>query len=623
MWFVTLLVLFFVVICSLAVVNRYFSFKLHKNTFPLTLAVLTVNMVLLLCTAYLLPLDIYYAAKANASAGEYVPPANNGTSGVDSQLYSGILKRNSNAGSDLPVPMHGFRVAWLLVYWVEFVLCWFIMPVLISYCSLKYACSRQRVQEHEGSERSPIWERMVQAIYQNFKFYSLCVLGLIIGIVYLVSSTGHGLNEFKPLLISLSHLYSLSYTLILLSTGLIIFPKSLLSIGRSPTNEVVNKLFVELSKTNDDINDSQLNMLENAERILNSREANNGDIVFNQMLNECKLEVQALLNELELSINHQVSNTLGASSSAITTLTKLNNHYNKFMTHYYNYLYSKTYSNSIIHTLAQSQSSKVFASTSSILSMFNKATILGLGVLSTMLSMAIVFLEITPTKWGHDWIFNGAHWYSLLLEFIIFTYNTMVSLFAMSKFKFNNFHLIPNGRSNPTNALYYSLYSSRLLFPLCFNLMVLIPSKSDSSHDLIKSSFETTLYQNLAVIPLVNFLNKYLPFFFITFTLISYKFDLKQKVLLKILGEEYYYQFFGMMMYEPVSKDNTVGNNDANPNSLIHDESTFNNRSRMDEDYEYSLQDGRYLFERASSNYDLTSNHENSSMDSASHASYL
>lgn len=153
-----------------------------------------------------------------------------------------------------------------------------------------------------------------------------------------------------------------------------------------------------------------------------------------------------------------------------------------------------------------------------------------------------------------------------------------------------------------------------------------MPSRTTDNSDFVKSNFETTLYDKLAVIPLVNFLNKYLPILFITFTAISYKFDLKQKVLLKILGEEYYYQFFGMMMYEPVPKNDAALNNETGPTSFLPDRETFNNRSPMDEDYEYSLQDGRYLFERASaasSNYVMSINNDSASVESNTHSTYL
>ncbi|CAR27849.1 ZYRO0D08030p [Zygosaccharomyces rouxii] len=579
MWLITTFVLVFPIICSYVVVNRYFSFKLHKNTYLLTLSILMLNMIILLFTTYLLPLDIFYGARASIENG-----------------------------SSSEAVTHNFSVIWKFIYWLEFVLCWFVIPVLISYISLKYACAKQ---QDPHSSRSQMGQRLALAIYHNIKFYMLCLTGLFFGIVYLVSSTGHGLSDFKPLLISLAHLYSLSYSLVLLSTGLIIFPRNLFAEVSSPKSETVNRLFVELSKSNDDLNDSQLNMLENAERILHSSEVQD-DPSFNEMLNQCKIEVQSMLNDRKLSVsNFNAVSTSGSTS--ISTLEKLNHHYNKFVTHFYNYLHNQTNSDGIIHTLAESQS------LSSSSGRWRSILITVVAIISTALSVLVAYLEITPNKWGHARVFDGTHWYNFGLEFVLFSYNTLVALYAMSKFKFNNFHLIPNGRSNPSNALYYSLYSSRLLFPLCFNLMVLIPYGENASYDSMNSSFARTLYNSLIRIPLANYLNKTLPPIFMVFILISYKIDLKQKILLRTLGEEYYYQFFGMMMYEPAGEVNQDAGN-TSPTSLFFDnDGPLSQRSRMDEDYEYSLQDGRYLFERASrnsnSNDNTTSNNENTNGD--------
>ncbi|AQZ18237.1 (ZYRO0D08030g) [Zygosaccharomyces parabailii] len=595
MWLLTMFMSLFPIICSYVVVNRYFSFKLHKNTYFLPLLILMLNMVILLFTTYLLPLDIFYGAKASLeSASTSADPTT--VSARDVSIINGTN-----------VVQHNFDLLWRFIYWLEFILCWFVIPVLISYISLKYACVRQ---QGPHSSRSQLGQRLALAVYQNTKFYMLCLLGLFVGLVYLVSSTGHGLSDFKPLLISLAHLYSLSYMLILLSTGLIIFPKNLFGVVRSPKNETINRLFVELSKTNDDLNDSQLNMLENAERILHSSEIPDQE-GFNDMLNQCKMEVQSLLNEQKLSVsNFNAVSTSGATS--ITTLEKLNSHYNKFITHYYNYLHNQTHSNGIIHILAQSQS------LNSSSRHWKNIIITVVAVISTTLSVLIAYLEITPNKWGHAWVFDGTHWYNFGLEFVLFSYNTLVALYAMSKFKFNNFHLIPNGRSNPTNALYYSLYSSRLLFPLCFNLMVLIPSGENASSDSMNSSFAETLYTSLIRIPLANYLNRVLPPIFMVFILVSYRIDLKQKILLRILGEEYYYQFFGMMMYEPAPEGEQEAGNTSSASLFFDNESPLGQRSRMDEDYEYSLQDGRYLFERASRNHGVLDENDNGSLEQPS-----
>ena len=174
----------------------------------------------------------------------------------------------------------------------------------------------------------------------------------------------------------------------------------------------------------------------------------------------------------------------------------------------------------------------------------------------------------------------------------------------MSKFKFNNFHLISNGNSNPSNVLYYSLYSSRLLFPLCFNLMVLVPKRltevtGTDNGDAATSIFSQTLYKPLSVIPLINFLNSYLPILVLTLVPVSYIYDIKRKFLLRILGEEYFYQLFGMIINDPINGLSVLGS--------VPSETDTNGgtSSRMQEDYEYSLQDGRYLYERASSAFNM------------------
>ncbi|KAL3234336.1 hypothetical protein RNJ44_03098 [Nakaseomyces bracarensis] len=557
---------------ALATVNKYFNFRIYRG-FPFTSVVLVVNMVLLLVTAALLPLDLY--------------------------------DTETNLAKD-----KWFHVIWLTVYWLQFLICWLVIPILISYVSLRYAIRPTEVAK-----------KLTKSVYLNVKFYLICLVALVIGLFYLMMSTGHGLREVKSLLISLSHLYSLTYTLILLSTGLILLPRDLLTSSLDlHKNRNLNALFVKLSKINEDMNDSQLNLNDSASLILNTKEQENGDIVFNDLLRDCKLEIESKLEELKASsllttpLIH-INESSNLATSSITNPDKLNKHYNDFINNYYNFLYDKVKSEQIIHQLAELQDETLTDNKKKMLKRFLQ---LICGLLALTLSTLVYFMELTPNKWLHGWLFLEQNWYNFILELSIISYNTFCSLYAMSKFKFLDFHLISNGQSNPSNALYYSLYSSRLLFPLCFNLIALIPShKSDdgNGNKIYSSTFERVLYKDLSVIPIVNFLNRYLPIIFMTVIPISYKFDIKQKILLKILGEEYYYQFFGMMLYEPVGEIPTtqqdvesraristtnngastiISQQSSNPISLSRPSTSI-----LDEDYEYSLQDGKYLFERA------------------------
>lgn len=514
---------------------------------------LFVNMFLLLSITYLLPLDVFYAAQSF----DRTPIPSNETL---------IVQRDTRLTAIVSFSPN-FEILWSLLYWSQFAICWFVFPVLISYIDLKYLYPRS-----ESDSGNQILKRIQTAIFMNLKFYVFCVLALIVGLLYLTFATNHGMNEVKPLIISMSHLYSLSYTLILLSNGLIRLPKSLLF---EEQNE--KRLFVKLSQNNEDLNESKLSLIESAEKVLSIKHSSDLDSSLDQSLQECQLEVQRYCNELELTI--PILNSSGRQNNT-TSLSKLNECYNAFKTEYYNYSYHQTKSDEIIHTLVISQRKTI----SVPINIFKRSA----GVVSMLLSMTVFMLELTPVKFGHRWVFMGKTVWNFLLEMAILLYNTICSLFSMSHIKIQNFHLVRNGKSSPKNALYFSLYSSRLLFPLCFNYMILIPKSTDTDH---QSSFEKVLYHQLEMIPLAKFLNEYLPVLFVVIVPLAQYFELREKLLSKVLGEEYYYQLFGSI---PTNESQTT--------------SVANSRSRLDEDYEYSLQDGQYIFERATSNYSLNGN---------------
>ncbi|SCV01430.1 LAMI_0G11452g1_1 [Lachancea mirantina] len=547
-------------LCSVALVNRYLSLKLHKNTFPFTLALLIVNLWLLLSITYLLPLDVFLAAVAQNQNPE------NGDSFTRREGADGLSGLQS---MDRPTNLAG---VWYAIYWTEFVICWFVMPVLMSYLDLKYLFPYIGETGWTATQGA----RIKKALFTNIKFYALCGIAFVIGALYLFFAMHRGASDLKPLLISLSHLYSLSYTLVLLAMGLILLPKAFF-LG----NNSENAMFVELSKINDDLNDARLALTDYAEKILSLPEVRNGDVVLGQAQNECKIEVQGLVNELKITIP-QLSQGGGQPN---VSLDKINKFYNFFLTEYYNYLYYEDQSDVIIHRLTHSQNKSLHVS-KSILNFC-------LGGLCAAMSLMVALLELTPSKYAHAWIFKGHSWWNFLLEISILVYNTIASLHAMSCFKFQNFHIIPTGHSNPKNSLYFSLYSSRLLLPLCFNFMALLP-EAMKGHE---SSFESVLYKDLKLIPLVDMLNRYLPIFFLVLVPLIYFFDLKRKLLVRVLGEDFYYELFGAL-YDPITPydQESHGRSDLAPSTT---------RSRHSEDYEYSLQDGRFLFQRATSKYGM------------------
>lgn len=559
LWLIFLASVVIMTVAAFFFVNRVLSFKLYKNGYPMTLFILFVNMFLLLSITYLLPLDVFYAAQ---SVGKDTPLAPNGTA---SAIYTRTDIQMQTQGDILSTPTTSpnFHFLWNFLYWSQFAICWFILPVLISYVDLKYLYPRD-----SSDSWTYIMKRVQTAIYMNLKFYVFCAIALLLGLLYLFMATRHGIKDIKPLIIAMSHLYSLSYTLILLSNGLVKLPKSLLL---QEQNE--KKMFVKLSQNNEDLNEAKLGLLEVAEKIISLNVENQADLDLQQAVQECQMEVQRKCNELQLTIPKLSTN----SHVHTIELSKLNNYYNTFSKEYYNYTYHQANADEIIHTLVRSQSKAI----SIPLNLSAKIS----GFVLMLLSILVFLLQVTPVKFGHAWIFMGKTFWNFLLEMSILLYNTICSLYSLLHVKIHNFHLVRNGNSSPKNALYFSLYSSRLLFPLCFNYMTLVPRATDVEH---KSGFDKVLYHQLEKVPLAKFLNEYLPIFFVLIVPLSQYFDLKDKLLSKVLGEEYYYQLFGSISTDdrPLTTSTTQ-------------------RTRVDEDYEYSLQDGQYLFERATSNYDM------------------
>ncbi|KAK5778239.1 hypothetical protein RI543_003898 [Arxiozyma heterogenica] len=152
-----------------------------------------------------------------------------------------------------------------------------------------------------------------------------------------------------------------------------------------------------------------------------------------------------------------------------------------------------------------------------------------------------------------------------------------------------------------------------------------------------QTQFSKILYHQIQVIPIVNWLNKWLPPIFITTISLSYYDNkLKWKILNKFISDDTLYQIFGWFNLDAYLEENDLStgsifnnshNNDHNSvggidnervsistnhrfsiNSNISALSTITKNNNDNDinilnmnDIEYSLQDGKYLFERAMS----------------------
>ena len=556
---------------------------------------------------------------------------------------------------------------WFALYIVQFIICWFLLPCLISYQSLTYS---------NYSIQGPL-RQLYGSIIQNLKFYGISIIVLLLAYIFSVMILS--IRSIWPIIISLCHIYSLSFTLILLSMGLIIVPRKLYHSLFINESKLINHYYILLSRQNDELNDTKLYLLDHSINILQSKPLNNGDVEFNQLLKLCQEEVEQRMDELKYDENNNNNNNNNNSNNSsnndinyflldgynqddsenmfvpIKNIDKLNKEWNKFITNFYTIQYHKYQINQLIHCLAKQSSINLDSSLNlnyyswsykrTMVKIIRTILLFIFLAITTALSLCIILLELLPVRVS-KWIFwNKVSSFKLFIPItllIILIYNKLISLYSMTIIKFQHFHLTPNGQSNPINLFYFTLYGNRLLFPLYFNTMTILPETI-----ITKTQFNKILYNQIQMIPFVNWLNKWLPPIFIIIISMSYYDNkLKWKILNKFISEDTLYQIFGWFNLDDYIEENdlSTGSIFNNRYNNIHDgigdidnervsistnnrfsinsnasvistttiptENNNNNNNNNNtnnnginipdmNDIAYSLQDGKYLFERA------------------------
>ena len=573
------------VIASLSIVNKYFSLKKHYNKNFILLCLLISNMACLLSITYLLPIDIWVHKLS-------IPQTETTTELYYERLCSLL------------------DFFWVFIYWFQFILCWVFIPIMMAYVDLKYVApvsiddsGSQNSNATSASTTSVFLFKLKKSILVNLKFYGICLTGFIIAIVYLKTISQTTVN-IKPLLISLTHLYSITYTLVLLAYGLNIVPfyflkvdflKQKLSIrssGNANTNTLQQdqtvycdketQLYMKLSKYNDEMSECKIGLVENYSLIMNPNNCSSTEL--QELFQSCKREVEAIFvsikNDNELN-NHRMNFTVvlrnatlnADESSALQNLEQLNTCYNKFVTEYYNFMYAKEKFRETKQLLDKMKLEQPNLSARNVFSNM-------LGFICLLVSLGVAFVELVPVNF-HSMVLSAESNTLLLQTMTFFMYMTVCCLIAISKFKIADFHLISNGSSNPRNTLYYSLYSSRLLTPLCFNFSSLIRASSQQPYT---SSFQKKLYVELY--PIVSKLNVILPPIIIIAITASFWFNLKDKLIVKLIGRDNYYQLFGHYTQLSFNSFDFEGSENED----------------FTQDIEYAIQEGKNLYEQHNSN---------------------
>ena len=235
----------------------------------------------------------------------------------------------------------GYKYLWFTTYAIQFILCWFLLPCMISYHELNYSIY---------SLHGPL-QQIYGSMIQNVKFYAICGVILVIGFILALMTLS--IHSIWPIIISLCHIYSLSFTLTLLAMGLVIVPRDLYQRLCMKESHIINRYYITLSRQNDELNDSKLYLLDHSINILHSKPLTTGDVEFNKLLTNCKDEVKQKLDQLdwENRYNDHLLNDNDDMFTPIKSIDKLNKEWNQFITHFYTIQYHQYQIDKYIHCL--------------------------------------------------------------------------------------------------------------------------------------------------------------------------------------------------------------------------------------------------------------------------------
>eukprot|EP00727_Mastigamoeba_balamuthi_P011608 m51a1_g707 hypothetical protein (697) ;mRNA; f:400225-402884 len=200
-WAIASSAFFLLAVVVVLFLRRYIAWtKEEWYTPPLTF----VGWYLSFSVALLLPLDLSASAYHNCMTDDSESSAEGALAGVECHAPLVIL------------PQRALLVAWNVIYWGAFVLCWFVYPLLQSYITAGYFT---------------VCERWCQSVKENLIFYGICALALAVFAVGFVLWGDRNVSGLIYVGMALANAWGLGLLLVLLGYGLVEIPRGLWRSG--------------------------------------------------------------------------------------------------------------------------------------------------------------------------------------------------------------------------------------------------------------------------------------------------------------------------------------------------------------------------------------------------------
>ncbi|AOA60906.1 hypothetical protein PP7435_CHR1-0595 [Komagataella phaffii CBS 7435] len=437
-------------------IRRYIDYR--EVSLPL-LATLTLSIYLPLSIVFLLPLDIY-----------------NGGSESEGKII--------------------YRM-WQLNYWLTFLLTWALLPFFQYYTRSGYYDAKDKATDSINK----LIRYQLALLTVGFSILAYCLL------------TGKfKLKSLKSIVITCSHIYSLTIALWMMSHGLISIPKSI--YRRSSVD--VNQLYLKIPSLSTSKHDHLLNYKDVCYKIMKyPRNPENSEWL------------DSLIDKIPASIRTESNHSVLIDGADSESLVKLSENLSIYKHKYLEAL--NQFSETMDEALKWEEILDSKNSGSSVLifqhqpdHIFNKfprfnyvyynhlryhVHVLA-GVLSLLISMVIVQSETFHSTRASllKYIIN-LNFHTRLNSVTVFcflSYMVVVTLLTLTQVKvFNIYKISPHGNSNPSSFIFFLTYASRLTIPLSYNFTMLLSNDS--------SQFQKFLGESIKLIKAGEVINDILP----------------------------------------------------------------------------------------------------------------
>ncbi|KAG0687120.1 hypothetical protein C6P40_002854 [Pichia californica] len=483
------------ILIGCSIVTLFISFFiLYKLTniklisIPLNLT-LIISLFLPLSTTYLLPIDLTI-------------PLNSNTSNIIS-------------------------IIWKLNYWITFFSTWLILPFWQYYLS---------------SGKFKIIDKIKQSFWLLLKYLIILIIISILFLIYVIIYHYNLLNFkfIKSLLITTSHIYSLTMAIWLMANGLIYLPNYFWITSYS---KKLNNLYLKLPNFQIQLEDSKFELKDICNKIISLNKLINlnpnilinwDDIsirdnilnLFNKIPNDFKIEnninnnYQFLLDNIDLPIN-EINNNY---------LSKLNEDlkwkiwdYQHSKSIFENKIYEIVYFEDIINYINNNSTDN--NNNNNLLEIewrnfkirwpkfifiyFIPISSKILSILLYLIGLIIIESEILHgTKFSIlSLLINNLNFLNCLKMIQILILMMSYSIISLSMIKLFNIYKIEfNSNSDPVSSIFFISYSLRLTIPINYNFLMLLNKNLTENSEFLKF-----VNDNLELIKIGEFLNDIIP----------------------------------------------------------------------------------------------------------------